>query len=109
MPYNDNLPKVQELINNLLIVLSEKEKFIIENRFSLNDNPRLTLETIGKKLKVPDNKLIIDIETTGNTVSSTIPIALKNSIDQGKIKRGSILLIAGFGVGFSWGGTILKF
>lgn len=57
MPYSDTLPKVQDLINNLLIVLSEKEKYIIENRFSLNDNPKLTLETIGKKYNVTRERI----------------------------------------------------
>lgn len=57
MSYTDTLPKVQELVNNLLIVLSEKEKFIIENRFSLNDHPRLTLETIGQKYNVTRERI----------------------------------------------------
>lgn len=57
MSYSETLPKVQELINSLLIVLSDKEKFIIENRFSLNDNPRLTLETIGKKYNVTRERI----------------------------------------------------
>lgn len=57
MSYIDTLPKVQELVNNLLIVLSEKEKFIIENRFSLNDKPRMTLETIGQKYNVTRERI----------------------------------------------------
>jgi len=57
MSYTDTLPKVQELVNNLLIVLSEKEKFIIENRFSLNDNPRQTLESIGQKFNVTRERI----------------------------------------------------
>jgi len=57
MSYSDTLTKVQDLVNNLLIVLSDKEKYIIENRFSLNDNPRLTLETIGKKYNVTRERI----------------------------------------------------
>jgi hypothetical protein len=57
MTYSDTLPKVQDLVNNLLIVLSEKEKYIIENRFSLNDNPKLTLETIGQRYKVTRERI----------------------------------------------------
>lgn len=57
MNYLETLPKVQELVNSLLIVLSEKEKFIIENRFSLNENPRLTLESIGKKYSVTRERI----------------------------------------------------
>ena len=105
--FNFSVTKAPELVSQLLD--DNGLKFNDIDFFVFHQANQIILETIGKKLKVPDNKLIIDIETTGNTVSSTIPIALKNSIDQGKIKRGSILLIAGFGVGFSWGGTILKF
>lgn len=57
MTYHETLPKVQELINSLLIVLNEKEKFIIENRFSLNEHPRLTLESIGQKYSVTRERI----------------------------------------------------
>lgn len=57
MSYLETLPKVQELINSLLIVLSEKEKFIVENRFSLNESPRLTLEKIGAKYNVTRERI----------------------------------------------------
>ncbi len=43
------------------------------------------------------------MEKTGNTVSATIPIALKNMIDKGMLKGGEKVLMAGFGVGYSWG------
>jgi 3-oxoacyl-[acyl-carrier-protein] synthase-3 len=49
------------------------------------------------------------MENVGNTVSSTVPIALYEALKEEKIKTGSKVLIAGFGVGYSWGGTILKF
>lgn len=52
MSYTETLPKVRELINNLLIVLSDKERYIIESRFSLNDGPRMTLEKIGARYGV---------------------------------------------------------
>jgi hypothetical protein len=57
MSYSDSLEKVSELINGLMIVLSEKEKYIIENRFSLNDNPRQTLEKIGQKYNVTRERI----------------------------------------------------
>lgn len=57
MSYSDSLEKVSELINGLMIVLSDKEKYIIENRFSLNDNPRQTLEKIGQKYNVTRERI----------------------------------------------------
>lgn len=105
--FNFSVTKAPELVSQLL----EKAglKFHEIDFFVFHQANQIILETIGRKLKVPEQQLIIDIENTGNTVSSTIPIALKHSVDKGKIRRGDILLIAGFGVGFSWGGTILKF
>jgi 3-oxoacyl-[acyl-carrier-protein] synthase-3 len=49
------------------------------------------------------------MEKVGNTVSSTIPIALKAAIESGRIAGSQNILMAGFGVGYSWGGTVLRF
>ena len=51
--------------------------------------------------------MIYEIENVGNTVSASIPIALKSAYDKGNISVGDKLLLAGFGVGYSWAGTIL--
>ena len=61
---------------------------------------------LRKKLDIPEDKFYIYLENCGNTVSSTIPIALKEAIKENKVK-GNILL-TGFGVGYSWGSCILK-
>ena len=75
----------------------------------LHQANKLILETLRDKLEIPEDKYCIDVEELGNTVSSTIPIAIKRAIDRHnpKVKTGCKLLIAGFGVGYSWGGTIL--
>lgn len=52
-----SLPEVKELINNLLILLSPKEKHIIENRYSLNDKPHATLEKIGREFGVTRERI----------------------------------------------------
>jgi 3-oxoacyl-[acyl-carrier-protein] synthase-3 len=44
---------------------------------------------------------------TGNTVSATIPIALKDCLDKGLVSSGNKVLLVGFGVGYSWGATII--
>jgi 3-oxoacyl-[acyl-carrier-protein] synthase-3 len=64
---------------------------------------------IRKKIGIPSDKFCIDLEMTGNTVSSTIPIALFESIKSKRIQLGHKVLLAGFGVGYSWGGVILKY
>lgn len=103
--FNFSVNKAPELVNSLLV----QNNITIDdiNYLIFHQANQIILETLGKKLKIPKDKLIIDISETGNTVSSTIPIALSNAIRSGKIKRGNRIILAGFGVGFSWGGTIL--
>jgi 3-oxoacyl-[acyl-carrier-protein] synthase-3 len=64
------------------------------------------LTHLRKKMKIDEDKFLIDMASTGNTVSSTIPIALYNAKQSGRL-HGTVLL-AGFGVGLSWGACILN-
>ncbi len=70
---------------------------------------KFMLSTIRKVCALPKEKFYIDLENTGNTVSSTILIGLKDCLDNGMIHAGMKVMISGFGVGLSWGGTILRF
>ena len=70
---------------------------------------KFMLNTIRKVCVLPKDKFHIDLENTGNTVSSTVMIALKDCLDKGTIQAGMTVMITGFGVGLSWSGTILKF
>lgn len=65
------------------------------------------LEILRKKLKIVREKFIVQMESSGNTVSASIPIALHEAIKSGKAKKGDKVLIAGFGIGYSWAGTII--
>ncbi len=65
------------------------------------------LKNLRKKISVPEDKFYVNVETVGNTVSNTIPVALKDSQDRGLIKSGDCVLLCGFGVGYSWGTTII--
>jgi 3-oxoacyl-[acyl-carrier-protein] synthase-3 len=67
------------------------------------------LNHLRKKLLIPEEKFFYFLENVGNTVSSTIPIALAEAMKEKKINKGQNVLLAGFGVGYSWGGTILNF
>lgn len=88
-----------------------------KNNFTINDidqfifhqASKLTLEALIKSLGLDIKKCFINLENIGNTVSASIPIALKCAIDEKKLKRGDIILLSGFGVGLSWGTTLLKY
>jgi len=66
------------------------------------------LETLRKKLKIPAEKFSVCLRDTGNTVSSTIPIALKRDRARGAIKSGNLVMLVGFGVGYSWAATLCR-
>ena len=68
----------------------------------------LVLENLRKKCQIPEDKYIIHFAESGNTVSSTIPIALKQAIDQKEVKPGQTMIIAGFGVGYSGGAAFIR-
>jgi len=70
---------------------------------------KFMLNTIRKVCVLPKDKFYVNLATTGNTVSSTVLIGLKDCLDNHTIKTGDKVMITGFGVGLSWGGTVLKF
>ena len=67
------------------------------------------LNTIHKVCILLKEKFYANLATTGNTVSSTILIILKDCIDNQIINSGDKVMISSFAVGLSWGGTILKY
>ena len=74
------------------------------DQFVFHQGSRYIVETLIRRLKLDKKKVPLRIEKTGNTVSSSIPLILENSIQEPRVRN---ILIAGFGVGWSWGGMIL--
>ena len=93
---------VPHLVENLL----DEEKMEISDidQFVFHQGSRYIVETLIRRLKLDKKKVPLRIEKTGNTVSSSIPLILENSIQEPRVRN---ILIAGFGVGWSWGGMIL--
>ncbi len=63
---------------------------------------------IQKKFELADHQVFNNIQHYGNTTAASIPIALTEAWEQGKIKEGAIVVLAAFGSGFSWGSVIIK-
>lgn len=74
--------------------------------FVFHQANKYMLEHLRKKLKIDGDRFFVNLCKIGNTVSSTIPIALCDAREQGKLK-GNVML-AGFGVGLSWGGVVMR-
>ncbi len=65
------------------------------------------LEAIAKKLHLPKEKIMINLEKYGNTSAASIPIALDEAISQGKITEGDIVVLTAFGAGLTWGAIVV--
>ncbi len=98
------LVKVPKMMKAVLAA-NELQKEDID-LFVFHQANKYMLEHLRKKLKIDEDKFFVNLEKVGNTVSSTIPIALCDARKQGRL-RGNVLL-AGFGVGLSWGATVLR-
>ena len=71
-------------------------------------NQRIT-DAVASRLNVPEEKVYSNIAEHGNTSSASIPIALDECIQSGKIKEGSLVLLTSFGGGATWGATVIRF
>ena len=67
------------------------------------------LDFLRKKIRIAPERFYYCLSEYGNTVSNTIPIALSNALQDGSLTKGMKVVIAGFGVGYSWGGCLLRF
>lgn len=105
--FNFTIKVVPETVNNALakndLTIDDIDLFIFHqaNKFMLN--------YLRTRLGISTDKFYLSLESTGNTVSATIPICINNAIQEGKIKTGSTVMLVGFGVGLSWGSTVIKF
>ncbi len=75
--------------------------------FVFHQANKYMLNFLRKRIGIAKEKFCINFENSGNTVSATIPIAIKNLQAQSKIKKGDKLMLVGFGVGLSYGALIL--
>jgi len=64
---------------------------------------------VQQKFNLPDEKVFNNIQKYGNTTAASIPIALSEAIEQGKIKRGDLVLLSAFGSGFTWGSVLFNY
>lgn len=100
------LKTVPAIINDLL----KKENKSIDDidLFIFHQANLFLIDAIRSKMEIPEKKVFNFIKNVGNTVSSSIPIALSEAIKEGKAKKGDRIAIAGFGVGLSWAATIIE-
>jgi len=66
------------------------------------------IQATAERLKLPPEKVLINIERYGNTTGATIPLAMHTAIEEGRLKKGDLVLLAAVGAGFTVGTTLLR-
>jgi 3-oxoacyl-[acyl-carrier-protein] synthase III len=67
------------------------------------------IEAIAKRLELSMDRVIVTINTQGNTSAASVPLALDTGIRDGRVKRGQLLLLEAFGGGFTWGSALIRY
>jgi 3-oxoacyl-[acyl-carrier-protein] synthase-3 len=94
---------VQECMTNCSLSPDDIKLFIPHQM-----NARI-IESVAKRLQLPDEKVFMNIDKYGNTSAASIPIALDECLRQGKIKKGDIVMLVAFGGGLTWGANVIEF
>jgi len=98
--------RFEEVINEALEATG-KNKEDIDLLIPHQANLRIS-QFIQRKLKMPDEKVFNNIMYVGNTTAASIPIAMSQAWEQGKLKKGDLLCIAAFGSGFTWASALIN-
>ena len=100
---------VQELVPCIKKTMKKANLNIKDINFFIPHQANIRIiEYAREKIGLTKKQVYINIDKYGNTSAASIPIALFDAIDEKKIKDGNILLIAGFGAGFTWGANLIK-
>ena len=99
---NNIVPAIREAINSLSLEISDVTYLICHQA-----NVRI-LQVISEQLNLPSEKIISNIQNYGNTSAASIPLAMSEHHQKKPFKNGDIIILAGFGAGFTWGVTVLK-
>ena len=97
---------VGETLDHLL-KKGELQPTDLDHLFLHQANLRI-IESIRKRLKLPREKVPVNIDRYGNMSSATIPIALYEEVAAGRLKEGDLLAAVAFGAGLTWGGILMR-
>ena len=97
------LPEVTEQALELANLHTEDLKLIIPHQAN-----RRIIEAAARRMDLPLEKFMVNVERYGNTSSATIPIALHEALETGRIESGDLIALTGFGGGLAWGSLIMR-
>jgi len=104
--FNFTLDVVPQTVNSLLKKAGLEASDV--DLFVFHQANKFMLEHLRKRLRIPPEKFQVSMSHGGNTGSSTIPIALKHAAQEGKLPQEALVMLVGFGVGYSWVATLVR-
>jgi 3-oxoacyl-[acyl-carrier-protein] synthase-3 len=104
--FSFSIDTVPDLVQDVLSANEMKMEEV--DYFIFHQANKFMLEYLRDYIEIPPDKFYLNMLKTGNTTSSTIPIALAESLKSNRINQGDKVLLAGFGVGLSWGSCIIE-
>jgi len=105
--YQQAIRRIVETVNDCLDTCDlsvDDLKMLVSHQM----NARI-IESAAKRLKLPSEKVFININEYGNTSAASVPIAFDDCVRKGKIKRGDIVILVAFGAGLTWGANVVEF
>jgi 3-oxoacyl-[acyl-carrier-protein] synthase-3 len=66
------------------------------------------VDAVGKRLHLTDDQIFINVQEYGNTSAASIPLAMNQAIQEGKLKTGDLILLVAFGGGFTWASILIR-
>lgn len=107
----------KEVFKSAVCCLSEAAEYVLKNAgCNVQDvdwllphqaNIRI-IDGVGHKLDIPPEKVIVTVDHHGNTSAASIPLALSESLESGKIRKGQLVVLSAMGAGFTWGGVLIR-
>jgi len=104
--FNFTLRIVPDVVNRLLTTAKATKDSV--DLFVFHQANGFLLDHLRRKLEIPREKFVVCMERIGNTVSSSIPFALQDCARTGKLRSNALVMLVAFGVGYSWGATLLR-
>lgn len=105
--FRNAVTRFPEVINEVLAaqnLTAQQVDFVIPHQANL----RIT-EAVRKRLGLTEDRVVSNIERYGNTTAASIPIALSEVVEAGRVNRGDLVCLAAFGSGFTWAASLLRY
>ena len=102
---------VNSKIPKQVAMFLEKNRLTVDDvdLFIFHQASNMALDSLERILKIKKEKMFRNLKDVGNLVSASIPVAIKDALNQGRITPGDKVVLCGFGVGLSWGTTLIQF